>query len=77
MSNRSGISAEVAHPVRLRPRCNRRAWIASWIVATPSGKQAVSINWLEMGGRIWLDVRTKLNHLGSYDYKGDIAQLIK
>jgi len=31
--------------------------------------------WQAIGGRIWLDPNTKLNHVGSYTFAGDIASV--
>ena len=30
----------------------------------------------KMGGEIWVDLSTKLNHVGSYTFEGDVSQLI-
>jgi GT2 family glycosyltransferase len=32
--------------------------------------------WQELGGEIWLDPNTKLNHIGSYTFEGDVSQII-
>jgi len=32
--------------------------------------------WQKLGGEIWLDPNTKLNHVGSYTFEGDVSQLI-
>jgi hypothetical protein len=32
--------------------------------------------WQELGGEIWLDLNTKLNHVGSYTFEGDVAKII-
>jgi hypothetical protein len=32
--------------------------------------------WQKLGGEIWIDLNTKLNHVGSYTFEGDISQLI-
>jgi len=32
--------------------------------------------WQKMGGEIWLDPRTKLNHVGSYTFEGDVSKII-
>ena len=31
--------------------------------------------WQQAGGQIWLDPQTKLNHIGSYTFEGDVSQL--
>jgi hypothetical protein len=31
--------------------------------------------WQQMGGRIWIDPSTNLNHIGSYTFKGNIGKL--
>lgn len=31
--------------------------------------------WQKMGGQIWLDPNTKLNHIGSYTFQGDISKV--
>lgn len=33
--------------------------------------------WQRLGGQIWLDPQTKLNHIGSYTFEGDINNIIK
>ena len=32
--------------------------------------------WQQMGGEIWLDPNTKLNHIGSYTFEGDVGKII-
>lgn len=32
--------------------------------------------WQKLGGEIWLDLNTKLNHVGSYTFEGDVAKLL-
>jgi hypothetical protein len=32
--------------------------------------------WQKLGGEIWLDPNTKLNHVGSYTFEGDVAKII-
>lgn len=32
--------------------------------------------WQKLGGEIWLDPNTKLNHVGSYTFEGDVSKLI-
>lgn len=32
--------------------------------------------WQKLGGEIWLDINTKLNHIGSYTYEGDISKIL-
>jgi len=32
--------------------------------------------WQELGGEIWLDLNTRLNHVGSYTFEGDISKII-
>lgn len=32
--------------------------------------------WQKMNGQIWLDPFTKLNHVGSYTFEGDVSQVI-
>lgn len=32
--------------------------------------------WQKLGGEIWLDLNTKLNHVGSYTFEGDVSQII-
>jgi len=32
--------------------------------------------WQRLGGEIWLDPNTKLNHVGSYTFEGNVAQII-
>jgi len=32
--------------------------------------------WQKLGGEIWLDPNTKLNHVGSYTFEGDVSQII-
>lgn len=32
--------------------------------------------WQQMGGEIWLDPSTKLNHVGSYTFEGDVSKII-
>lgn len=31
----------------------------------------------KIGGKVWLDPQTKLNHIGSYTFEGDVNQIIK
>jgi GT2 family glycosyltransferase len=33
--------------------------------------------WQEIGGRIWLDPNTKLNHVGSYTFEGDVSTALR
>lgn len=32
--------------------------------------------WQQTGGEIWLDPNTKLNHVGSYSFEGDVSKII-
>ena len=32
--------------------------------------------WQRLGGEIWMDPNTKLNHVGSYTFEGDLSKLI-
>jgi len=32
--------------------------------------------WKKMGGKIYLDVTAKLDHLGSYVFEGDISRIL-
>ena len=32
--------------------------------------------WQKIGGEIWLDPNTKLNHVGSYTFEGDVGMII-
>jgi len=32
--------------------------------------------WQKLGGEIWLDVNTKLNHVGSYTFAGDVSKIV-
>lgn len=32
--------------------------------------------WQKLGGEIWVDLQTKLNHVGAYTYEGDVSELI-
>lgn len=32
--------------------------------------------WQKLGGEIWIDPNTKLNHVGSYTFEGDISKII-
>lgn len=32
--------------------------------------------WQELGGEIWLDLNTKLNHVGSYTFEGDVSKIV-
>ena len=32
--------------------------------------------WQEMGGKVWIDMETKLNHCGAHVYEGDVKKLI-
>jgi len=32
--------------------------------------------WQKIGGEIWLDPNTKLNHVGSYTFEGDVGKII-
>lgn len=32
--------------------------------------------WQKLGGEIWLDPNTKLNHVGSYTFEGDVSKII-
>ena len=32
--------------------------------------------WQELDGEIWLDLNTKLNHVGSYTFEGDVSKII-
>lgn len=32
--------------------------------------------WQKLGGEIWLDPNTKLNHVGSYTFQGDVAKIL-
>ena len=33
--------------------------------------------WQKLGGQIWLDPHTKLNHIGSYSFEGDISKILQ
>lgn len=33
--------------------------------------------WQNVGGEIWLDLSTKLNHIGSYTFEGDVGKLVQ
>ena len=33
--------------------------------------------WQEMGGKVWIDMETKLNHCGSHVYEGNVKQIIR
>ena len=32
--------------------------------------------WQKLGGEIWIDIKTKLNHVGSYTFQGDVESII-
>lgn len=32
--------------------------------------------WQKLGGEIWLDLNTKLNHVGSYTFEGDVGKML-
>lgn len=32
--------------------------------------------WQNLGGEIWVDTNTKLNHVGSYTFEGDVSKLL-
>ena len=32
--------------------------------------------WQKLGGEIWLDLNTKLNHVGAYTFEGDVSKII-
>jgi len=32
--------------------------------------------WQKLGGSIWLDPKTKLNHIGTYTFEGDVSKII-
>ena len=32
--------------------------------------------WQKIGGEIWLDPNTKLNHVGTYTFEGDLSQVV-
>lgn len=32
--------------------------------------------WQDLGGEIWIDLNTKLNHVGSYTFEGDISKIV-
>jgi hypothetical protein len=32
--------------------------------------------WQRLGGEIWMDPNTRLNHVGSYTFEGDLSKLI-
>ena len=32
--------------------------------------------WQKIGGEIWLDPNTKLNHIGTYTFEGDVGKII-
>ena len=32
--------------------------------------------WQKIGGEIWLDPNTKLNHIGAYTFEGDVSKII-
>jgi len=33
--------------------------------------------WQKLGGEIWLDPNTKLNHVGTYSFEGDVTKIIQ
>ena len=32
--------------------------------------------WQKLGGSIWLDPKTRLNHVGTYTFEGDVSKII-
>ena len=32
--------------------------------------------WQKLGGEIWLDPKTELNHVGTYTFEGNVKQII-
>lgn len=71
--NDSNISKELEKwcynlwDVRLDPKDNRLL----------SEDYSFCRRWQELGGEIWLDLNTKLNHVGSYTFEGDVSQIIR
>jgi hypothetical protein len=33
--------------------------------------------WQKIGGEIWLDLSTKLNHCGAYTFEGDVSKIVR
>ncbi len=66
-----------AWPLRSGPAVERHALFDTMIVPE-SGEYlsedfAFCRRWRDIGGRIWLDTRSRLTHVGSFEYHGDAA----
>jgi hypothetical protein len=64
------------------PRLNKYCYALFDTILDPDDNRYLSEDytfcrrWQKLGGEIWLDPNTKLNHVGSYTFEGDVSQLI-
>lgn len=64
------------------PKLNKHCYALFDTVLDPDDNRYLSEDYAfcrrfqKLGGEIWLDPNTKLNHVGSYTFEGDVSQLI-
>lgn len=64
------------------PRFNKHCYALFDTILDPDDNRYLSEDytfcrrWQKLGGEIWLDPNTRLNHVGSYTFEGDISQII-
>jgi hypothetical protein len=64
------------------PKLNKHCYALFDTILDPDDNRYLSEDytfcrrWQKLGGEIWLDPNTKLNHVGSYTFEGDVSQLI-
>ena len=64
------------------PKLNRYCYALFDTMIDPTDNRYLSEDytfcrrWQALGGEIWLDPNTKLNHVGSYTFEGDVSKII-
>lgn len=64
------------------PKLNKHCYALFDTILDPDDNRYLSEDytfcrrWQKLGGEIWLDLNTKLNHVGSYTFEGDVSKLI-
>ena len=33
--------------------------------------------WIDIGGKVWVDLQCKLQHLGQHNFRGDLAESLR
>jgi hypothetical protein len=64
------------------PKLNKHCYALFDTILDPDDNRYLSEDytfcrrWQKLGGEIWIDLNTKLNHVGSYTFEGDVSQII-